>query len=84
MLWTILGILVFTAGPVIVSLGLSFFSWDVINPADTLIAYGSTPSPCPPAFVCATSALTFVHDISDSGYAPGVDMITSATIAIRL
>src|SRR6266545_4114617 len=31
---TILGILVFTAGPVIVSLGLSFFTWDVINPAE--------------------------------------------------
>ena len=29
---TILGILVFTAGPVVVSLGLSFFSWDVISP----------------------------------------------------
>jgi multiple sugar transport system permease protein len=28
---TILGILVFTAGPVIVSLGLSFFSWNVIE-----------------------------------------------------
>ncbi|HVC80998.1 MAG TPA: sugar ABC transporter permease [Chloroflexota bacterium] len=28
---TILGILIFTAGPVIVSLALSFFSWDVIN-----------------------------------------------------
>ncbi len=31
---TILGILVFTAGPVIVSLGLSLFTWDVINPAE--------------------------------------------------
>jgi multiple sugar transport system permease protein len=31
---TMLGILVFTAGPVIVSLGLSLFSWDVINPAE--------------------------------------------------
>ncbi len=29
---TILGILVFTAGPVLFSLGLSLFSWDVISP----------------------------------------------------
>jgi len=28
---TVLGILVFTAGPVVVSLGLSFYSWDVIS-----------------------------------------------------
>jgi multiple sugar transport system permease protein len=31
---TMLGIFVFTAGPVIVSLGLSFFSWNVIEPAE--------------------------------------------------
>src|SRR5215207_3920874 len=31
---TILGILVFTAGPIIVSLGLSLFAWNVINPAE--------------------------------------------------
>ncbi len=31
---TMLGILVFTAGPVIVSLGLSFYSWNVITPAE--------------------------------------------------
>ncbi len=30
---TILGILIFTAGPVLASLALSFFSWDVITPA---------------------------------------------------
>jgi multiple sugar transport system permease protein len=30
---TILGILVFTVGPVIAALALSFFSWDVITPA---------------------------------------------------
>ena len=28
---TMLGILIFTAGPVIASLALSFYSWDVIN-----------------------------------------------------
>ena len=31
---TILGILVFTAGPVIVALGLSFYSWNIITPAE--------------------------------------------------
>jgi multiple sugar transport system permease protein len=31
---TMLGILVFTAGPVLVSFGLSLFAWDVINPAE--------------------------------------------------
>jgi multiple sugar transport system permease protein len=35
---TILGILVFSAGPVIVSLGLSFFAWDVFNPPEFLAA----------------------------------------------
>lgn len=29
---TVVGILVFTAGPVLASLGLSFYQWDVINP----------------------------------------------------
>ena len=57
---------------------------DIVDPADTSIAYGSTPSPCPWGFVCTTSALTFVHDISDSGYVPGADTITSATISIHL
>lgn len=31
---TMLGILVFTAGPIIFSLGLSFYSWNVITPAE--------------------------------------------------
>ncbi|GAC1548548.1 MAG: sugar ABC transporter permease [Herpetosiphon sp.] len=31
---TILGIMVFTAGPVIVSLGLSLFSWNIIDPPE--------------------------------------------------
>ena len=30
---TILGLLIFTAGPVLVSLGLSLYDWDVIDPA---------------------------------------------------
>lgn len=33
---TFLGILIFTAGPVLFSFGLSFFSWDVISPAKFL------------------------------------------------
>ena len=57
---------------------------DVVDPADTLIAYGSTPSPCPAGFACTIGALTFVHDISDDGYVPGVNTITSATISIHL
>ncbi|MCD6291012.1 MAG: sugar ABC transporter permease [Anaerolineae bacterium] len=31
---TVLGILIFTAGPVVVSLGLSFFKWNVFQPAE--------------------------------------------------
>ena len=57
---------------------------DFVNPTDTLIAYGSTPSPCPSGFVCTTSALTFVHDITDDGFVPGTDTITSATITVHL
>jgi len=57
---------------------------DFVDPADTLITFGSTPSPCPAGFACTTSTLAFVHDISDDGYVAGVDTITSATIAIHL
>ncbi len=44
---TVLGIVVFTAGPVLVSLGLSFYSWDVISS---------------PTFVGWTNYQTFVND----------------------
>lgn len=44
---TLLGILVFTAGPVLASLGLSFFTWDVISP---------------PVFVGATNYQQMLHD----------------------
>lgn len=44
---TLLGILVFTAGPVLASLGLSFFTWDVISP---------------PVFVGATNYQQMAHD----------------------
>jgi hypothetical protein len=57
---------------------------DFVDPADTTITVGSTPSPCPAGFTCTTSALSFVHDITDSGFVVGLDSITSATVAIHL
>jgi hypothetical protein len=55
---------------------------DTVNPTDTLITFGSTPT-CPALFSCTTSALTFVHDITDNGFSVG-DTITGATIDIHL
>ena len=57
---------------------------DFSNPTDIWLISGSTPSPCPTGFTCTTGALSFLHDISDSGFVPGVDTITSAAIAIHL
>ena len=56
---------------------------DTVNPADTTITFGTTPSPCPAGFTCDSGALTFVHDITDNGFTVG-DTITSATIDIHL
>jgi len=56
---------------------------DSIDPTDTLITSGITPSSCPSGFTCITSALSFVHDITDNGFVVG-DAITTATIAIHL
>lgn len=56
---------------------------DFVDPTDTTITFGSTPSPCPAGFTCTTSALSFVHDITDNGFALA-DTITSATVAIHL
>lgn len=56
---------------------------DTVNPADTLITLGSTPTPCPADFTCTTSALSFVHDITDNGFSLA-DTIASATVAIHL
>ena len=56
---------------------------DFVNPADTSIILGSTPTPCPAGFTCGTSFLSFVHDITDDGFSVG-DTITSATVAIHL
>ena len=56
---------------------------DFVDPSDTTITFGSTPSPCPAGFTCTTSALSFEHDITDNGFALG-DTITGATVAIHL
>jgi len=56
---------------------------DTVNPTDTTITLGSTPTPCPTGFTCTTSALSFVHDITDDGFAL-VDTIISARVAIHL
>ena len=56
---------------------------DTVNPTDTLLTFGSIPAPCPVDFVCATSTLSFTHDITDNGFAPGLS-ITSATLAVHL
>jgi hypothetical protein len=55
-----------------------------VDPADTLIAFGGTPSPCPEDFACTGNTLSFVHDITDDGFDVGLDILTSATIVIDL
>ena len=57
---------------------------DFVNPTDTLTMSDSTPSPCPAGFACVPGALTYLHDITDNGFVIGLDIITSATIAIHL
>ena len=58
---------------------------DTVNPTDTTITVGITPSPCPSGsgFTCTLSALSFVHDITDNGFSL-LDTIVSATVAITL
>lgn len=56
---------------------------DFVNPADTTIRLGDSPSPCPAGFTCTTNSLSFVHAITDNGFKVG-DTITSATVAIHL
>ena len=55
---------------------------DVINPADITLTVGSTPT-CPAGFVCGTSFISFVHNITDNGFTVG-DTINSATLNIFL
>ena len=57
---------------------------DTIDPTNTLVTTGSIPSPCPAGVTCTTSALTFVHDLTDQGFNVGLDIITGATISIHL
>lgn len=57
---------------------------DFVDPPDTVITLGSTPSPCPPGFTCNTSVLSFVHDITAHGFVAGVDSVSTATLAIHL
>jgi len=57
---------------------------DSVNPTDTLITLGSTPSPCPGGFTCTTSSLSFFHDLTDDGFVAGPGTIASATITIHL
>ena len=57
---------------------------DVVDPdPNILLVNGSTVSPCPAGFTCTTSAISFVHDITDNGFNVG-DTIDSATIVINL
>jgi hypothetical protein len=56
---------------------------DTVNPTDTTITFGSTPSPCPAGFTCSSGALSFVHDITDNGFTLG-SVITFATLGIHL
>lgn len=57
---------------------------DVVDPnPDILIAPGVSPSPCPTGFTCIANNLSFVHDITDDGFAL-VDIINSASVTIHL
>ena len=57
---------------------------DTVDPTDTLIIFGAIPTPCPLGFTCSTSQLAFNHVITDNGFVAGIDLVTSATITIRL
>jgi hypothetical protein len=56
---------------------------DIVNPTDTTITSGSTPSPCPLGFTCSSGSLSFVHDITDNGFTLG-SIVTAASLAIHL
>lgn len=44
---------------------------DFVDPTNTTIVLGAVPTPCPAGFTCTTSALSFVHDITDDGFVLG-------------
>jgi hypothetical protein len=55
---------------------------DVINSAGITLTVGTTPA-CPADFVCDTSFISYVHDITDNGFTIG-DKINSAILNIFL
>jgi hypothetical protein len=57
---------------------------DTVDPAETFINFGITPSPCPSGFNCTASNLSFTHNITDNGFLAGLQTISSATIAVHL
>ena len=57
---------------------------DTVDPTETFINFGSTPTPCPSGFACTGSNLSFTHNIVDNGFLAGLQTITSATIAVHL
>jgi hypothetical protein len=56
---------------------------DVVNPPDTYVELGSTPSPCPSDFDCGAGWLSFTHRITDDGFNIG-DVIANASLVIHL
>lgn len=57
---------------------------DTVDPTETFLSFGSTPSPCPSGFACTANNLSFTHNIVDNGFLAGLQTITSATIAVHL
>src|SRR5262245_45097153 len=55
---------------------------NVIVPADITLTVGTTPT-CPAGFVCGTSFISLVHNITNNGFTVG-DTINSATLKIFL
>lgn len=57
---------------------------DTIDPSpDILISFTAAPTPCPSGFTCSVANLSWVHDITDNGFALG-DTIDSATLVVHL
>jgi hypothetical protein len=57
---------------------------DTVNPTpDITLNFGAIPTPCPAGFTCTTNTLSFVHDITDSGFIVGDD-VTGAAVVIDL
>jgi hypothetical protein len=65
------------------STALSIPIVDTVNPTDTLLTFGSVPSPCPGGFTCASGSITFTHNILDDGFTIG-SIVNSASLVIHL